>query len=406
MRYILLVMATLIVPQLHAQVPSYVPADGLVGWWPFTGNANDESGNENNGSVTGAVLAGDRFGNASRAYGFDGVDDYLTVPHSNSFTLIGQFSVSIWFRPVSVQNSVLIEKFTSIGVGAGDAGFQMAVRTNDIVDFNVIHTDLNNFTYSSSQSTTGQWQHILASWDGSEIKLYQNGVEMDVAEFSMTLNDCYQPLSIGHRAFYDDLHFNGSIDDIGIWDRALTSEEVQALYNAPSPSCLSPDPVSFTGLNSSYSTSDEEVVLTGNPADGVFIGPGVSGSIFDPAAAGVGTHSIMYVYVDQNGCVNSAGLCTTVEQGVGIWEGANQITGGLRVFPNPNRGHMNVEVDLLGLVALQVIDMGGRVILNEVFESKGPRTQRVLDLSAYSAGAYSLRIEHNGSSVTQQFVIE
>ena len=46
-----------------AQVPNYVPTDGLVGWWPFNGNANDESGNGNNGKVFGAVLATDRFGN-------------------------------------------------------------------------------------------------------------------------------------------------------------------------------------------------------------------------------------------------------------------------------------------------------------------------------------------------------
>ena len=60
-----------------AQVPSYVPTNGLVGWWPFNGNANDESGNGNNGTVNGATLTADRFGNANSAYSFDGVDDYI-----------------------------------------------------------------------------------------------------------------------------------------------------------------------------------------------------------------------------------------------------------------------------------------------------------------------------------------
>jgi hypothetical protein len=55
-----------------AQIPSYVPTSGLVGWWPFNGNANDESGNGNNGTVNGATLTSDRNGNANKAYNFDG----------------------------------------------------------------------------------------------------------------------------------------------------------------------------------------------------------------------------------------------------------------------------------------------------------------------------------------------
>ena len=62
-----------------AQVPSYVPANGLVGWWPFNGNANDESGNGNNGTVNGATLTSDRFGTNNKAYLFDGVDDKINT---------------------------------------------------------------------------------------------------------------------------------------------------------------------------------------------------------------------------------------------------------------------------------------------------------------------------------------
>lgn len=59
---------------LEAQVPAYVPTDGLVGYWPFNGNANDESGNGNDGIVNGASLEVDRFGFASSSYYFNGVD--------------------------------------------------------------------------------------------------------------------------------------------------------------------------------------------------------------------------------------------------------------------------------------------------------------------------------------------
>ena len=64
---------------LLAQVPSYVPSNGLVGYWPFNGNANDQSGNGNNGVVNGVSLTTDRFGNTNSAYSFDGNSNYITV---------------------------------------------------------------------------------------------------------------------------------------------------------------------------------------------------------------------------------------------------------------------------------------------------------------------------------------
>ena len=64
---------------LFAQVPNYVPTDSLVGYWPFNGNAIDESGNLNDGTVNGATLTTDRFGTANAAYDFDGVDDFINI---------------------------------------------------------------------------------------------------------------------------------------------------------------------------------------------------------------------------------------------------------------------------------------------------------------------------------------
>jgi hypothetical protein len=59
---------------------------GLVGNWSFNyGDARDETGNGNNGTVYGAVLAADRFGNLNSAYSFDGVNDYISIPHDNAF---------------------------------------------------------------------------------------------------------------------------------------------------------------------------------------------------------------------------------------------------------------------------------------------------------------------------------
>jgi hypothetical protein len=200
--------------------------------------------------------------------------------------------------------------------------------------------------------------------------------------------------------------FKGKLDDIGIWNRALTPAEIQALYTGQGSSpCVSPTAVSFTGLATSYTTSAGPVTLAGTPASGVFIGPGITGSTFSPAVAGEGTHGITYMYEDEQGCLNAASLCTSVSLGMGLEPGGNA-PGGVRVFPNPNRGQFTVELELAGLVGLQVFDARGALVHNEVFTASGSRTQRTLDLSAFAKGSYTLLVEHNGQRVTQAVVVE
>jgi len=75
--FLTILLSTLGVLNAYSQLPSYVPSNGLVGYWPFNGNANDESGNGNNGTVNGATLTADRNGVAGNAYNFDGVNDYI-----------------------------------------------------------------------------------------------------------------------------------------------------------------------------------------------------------------------------------------------------------------------------------------------------------------------------------------
>jgi hypothetical protein len=93
-----------------AQVPNYVPTNGLVGYWPFNGNANDESANGNNGTVNGATLSADRFGNANKAYSFDGVDDYITINNTVGNFGTSDFTISLWYLANNLNASHLINK--------------------------------------------------------------------------------------------------------------------------------------------------------------------------------------------------------------------------------------------------------------------------------------------------------
>ena len=76
-------------------IPSYLPKNGLVGWWPFNGNANDESGNNNHGSIKRATLTTDRNGKVNSAYYFNN-SSYISVKNIPSLNNTTNFSISVW----------------------------------------------------------------------------------------------------------------------------------------------------------------------------------------------------------------------------------------------------------------------------------------------------------------------
>lgn len=90
--WFLFVICSWCIAKVVGQVPSFIPTNGLVGWWPFNGNSNDESGSGNNGTGYGATLTTDRFGNANSANSFNGVANYILVPDSNINTTIYIYS--------------------------------------------------------------------------------------------------------------------------------------------------------------------------------------------------------------------------------------------------------------------------------------------------------------------------
>lgn len=90
---------------------------GLVGYWPFNGNANDLSANGNNGTVSGATLTTDRFGNANSAYYFNGTSAYITVPNSTSLNPQNAISLCAWYYSADFTgdgyNTIIEKNFTS-----------------------------------------------------------------------------------------------------------------------------------------------------------------------------------------------------------------------------------------------------------------------------------------------------
>jgi hypothetical protein len=208
---------------LSAQIPNYVPANGLVGWWPFNGNANDESGNGNNGTVNGATLTTDRFGVANKAYGFDG-NDKIEIPilfNENERT------ISIWFLR-SISNGILQTVIDNDHPQLTFGSSGVSVRSDDTLQPNF------GGAFCVMQEQPNQiWTNVVVSRSNIETNFYLNG-ELVCVESNGNVNSAFatnQNVKIGCTRM-DDRFFYGSIDDIGIWNRALTACEIQDLYNA------------------------------------------------------------------------------------------------------------------------------------------------------------------------------
>jgi hypothetical protein len=217
-----------------AQVPSYVPSNGLVGWWPFSGNANDQSGNGNNGTVSGATLTTDRFGNSNSAYSFDGVNDFIDYPSgaNSSLNVIGDFSVCFWMKTnQGVSNRTIISFGEQLKNNSG--GYTIGI--NDGITQSpfgrlgyATQGQWNNSTIIMSDDI---WHFVVITLQGSTLKLFidNNLNSSNSNQLSVLSWNGNRRIGAGNYAqigFYEDL-----LDDIGIWNRALTQQEITNLYN-------------------------------------------------------------------------------------------------------------------------------------------------------------------------------
>lgn len=214
---------------------------GLVAYYPFNGNANDASGNGNNGQVqNGVQLATDRFGNANSAYNFDGIDDYITIPHSAGFTPASGFSVALYFystQTTGFQTMVGKINYTQgnglqfqVGLGySAQPGvfFGLNPPTTNCADL----ISVNNSYVSTGTYTPNQWNCLVSTFDNGVQKIFLNGVLIQTLNASFnTLNQCSNSnVQIGSWWTLDPQRFKGLLDDVRFYNRALNDSEISAL---------------------------------------------------------------------------------------------------------------------------------------------------------------------------------
>jgi hypothetical protein len=235
----------------NAQVPSYVPTNGLVGYWPFNGNANDASTNNLGGNVLGGpTLTTDRNGNSNASYDFDystvsfgGQTDEVYIPF-NSILNSTNISVSVWVYPRSYYwsgnpgPSAIIRRF--------EYGYSNPNGQTWGIDFNqstlyafilegASNNSQNNATVThNTPLSLNTWHHIVFTYNGASLNLYLDGALVNSVNATLPLNTAGNSgISIGESNQTNGYWHptDGKIDDIGIWNRALTQQEITDLFN-------------------------------------------------------------------------------------------------------------------------------------------------------------------------------
>ncbi|XOV93207.1 MAG: BspA family leucine-rich repeat surface protein [Bacteroidota bacterium] len=198
--------------------------DGLVAYYPFAGNAMDSTNNNNDGTVNGAVLTNDRFGNANSAYFFDGVDDYII--NTSPAGLDNQdHTVAAWVQ----SKKAGFQGIAGLIGGAGNNGYYLNI--NSTGHYSILEGNGTSWGYAVGDDVyqnDNQWHFVVGTRTGGVAKIYIDGV-LQVGTTTETMSCASCELVIGYSTSATQ-YFGGSLDDIRIYSRALSDSEIQDLY--------------------------------------------------------------------------------------------------------------------------------------------------------------------------------
>lgn len=210
-----------------------IPTDSLIAYYPFNGNANDESGNGNNGTVNGASLSTDRFGNVSSAFNFNGTSDYILVNNSATFPS-SAITIAFWFNRMSASPGADIDHYI-----CKEQAFSAYLNTDSTLHSQVykgtpgVWSDWSTSPFKISSNNN--WVFFASTYDNATkiVNLYVDGVlvkTINETDPNAIVRTSTAPLYIGKNAS-PVYYINGKMDDIRIYSRVLSGTEVQALYH-------------------------------------------------------------------------------------------------------------------------------------------------------------------------------
>jgi hypothetical protein len=197
---------------------------GLVAYYQFNRNANDSTSYGNNGTIHSGSLIGarfvtDRFGIDSSALSLN--NSYVQVPDANSLDFVNRFTISAW----TDAGGTLVSKPRAVG----GTGIRFAGGTGG-VSIGLNNGSQNYLLTAPPTLAAKPWHHVVVTYDGDSVKLYSDTVMVNAAEYQIIFLNSTQPLFIGCESPELGQYFTGALDDIKLYNRALTFNEVRMLY--------------------------------------------------------------------------------------------------------------------------------------------------------------------------------
>jgi hypothetical protein len=325
------------------------PTSGLVAYYPFNGNANDESVNSNDGTVNGATPTVDRFGNLNSAYEFNGTGDNVTIP-TLALTNVTKYSVSGWFQKSS--SSAGVEGTIFCGNNPLNVdGLRLAIGTTNQIAWGAEYTTGSVWSFSENENfADDSWHFFTVIYDGgstaidsSQLKVFIDNIEISKIEKSWgtkssvvgPINNQNLPIILGSITGNLDSHFKGKLDDFKLYDRVLTDCEITSLYNE----------------------NDSKLKVTVQDTLNIYLSSIIT-TVYKPSDA-----------------------VTTV-----------------KVYPNPTAKEVTIEIDNysnLSGVTIKVLNS----LSNEVHSELVTSSTQSIDVSGWSAGVYFLHVINGGHTV-------
>jgi hypothetical protein len=200
----------------------------LVGWWKFDEGIGtttaDSSGNENHGTLIGPLEWTD--GYDGKALSFDGLSNYVLVQDSPSLNMTDAITIAAWINPSWTGNNRILQKSS----GGGDNQYRLLREWGDNMVFHLPGLSSDRLQFPGLPST-GEWTHLVATYDGSSMKVYYNAVAVGEMATSGQLGTTDGTLCIGTKdewALAGD-EYHGMLDNVRIYNRALSQSEIKLL---------------------------------------------------------------------------------------------------------------------------------------------------------------------------------
>jgi hypothetical protein len=205
---------------------------GLVAYYKLNGDALDYSGYNNHGILNGAIPANNRHNNPNSAYSFDGINDYVWVGNS---VRPNKIAYSLWFLSNSTKDNLCIIRYRSFGFSVGLNNNYRTLTSKFAAICYINATEV--YVYETQKNyCDNKWHHLVISYDGNFYKAYIDKIEV-YASNVLGFSSIYyglgysDGLALGRDGDNSDFYFEGSLDDVRIYNRALSQEEITELYN-------------------------------------------------------------------------------------------------------------------------------------------------------------------------------